>query len=93
MTFDYKELERRLEEACEEVHKDFLDKFKDNEAYISAGGAKLEIFFTDLQKEFADAAVTFIKKNGLESDPEAKKRALTITKLYAKRCVDDYSRV
>lgn len=93
MFFDYKKLEVKLTEACDEVHKDFLEKFNNDAGYLSAGGARLETFFTDLQKEFEGAAATFIRNNNLEKDTEGKKRVLTITKLYAKRCVEDYNKV
>ena len=93
MTFDYVKLEKDLEEACESVHKDFIEKFSNDESYVSVGGSKLEAFITDLQAEFENAAFSFLKKHNLDKDAEAKKRALTITKLYAKRCVEDFSRV
>jgi hypothetical protein len=92
MGFDYKELEEQLSGACNEVHKDFLERFN-SEVYISAGGARLEVFINDLQKEFETTANVFLKKHNLEKDPEAKKRVLTITKLYAKRCMEDFSKI
>ncbi len=92
MVFDYKELEEQLTIACNDVHEDFLKRFN-SDIYISAGGAKLEIFINDLQKEFESAAAAFLKKYSLEKDAEAKKRVLTITKLYAKKCVEDFSKI
>lgn len=93
MTFDYEKLERDLEEACEVVHQDFLKKFSHSNSYTSVGGAKLEAFINGLKAEFEKAAMNFLKKMNLDDDAEARKRALTITKLYAKKCVDDYSKV
>lgn len=93
MTFDYEKLERDLEEACEAVHQDFLKKFGRSDSYTSVGGAKLEAFINGLKAEFEQTAIDFLKKRGLDDDAEARKRALTITKLYAKKCVDDYSKV
>ncbi|AWH85812.1 hypothetical protein HYN59_12140 [Flavobacterium album] len=92
MSFDYKELEEQLAIACNDVHQDFLRRFN-SDIYISAGGARLEIFINDLQKEFEGAAMSFLKKYNLEKDTEAKKRILTITKLYAKKCIEDFSKI
>lgn len=93
MTFDYEKLERDLEQACEAVHQEFLKRFKSNDGYASVGGTMLEAFINDLKTEFENTTFDFLKKHGLINDPEAKKRALTITKLYAKKCMEDYSRV
>jgi hypothetical protein len=92
MTFNYEQLEKDLAIACDAVHKDFLLKFKDS-VYISAGGSKLEAFMNDLKKEFEEIAIDFLKKSGRENDTHAKKRALSITKLYAKKCIEDFSRI
>ncbi|WP_294823192.1 hypothetical protein [uncultured Flavobacterium sp.] len=92
MGFDYKELEGQLAIACNEVHQDFLQRFN-TDIYISAGGARLELFINDLQKEFESTASAFLKKHNLEKDSEAKKRVLTITKLYAKKCMEDFSKI
>jgi hypothetical protein len=92
MTFDYDKLEKELAAACEEVHKEFLLKFS-NTIYVSVGGAKLEAFINELQKEFEATALEFLTNAGLEKDVHARKRALAITKLYAKRCVEDFSKV
>ncbi|MEL1242624.1 hypothetical protein AAEO56_00005 [Flavobacterium sp. DGU11] len=92
MSFDYKELEEQLTISCNEVHQDFLNRFN-SDIYISAGGARLESFINDLQKEFEGTAMAFLKKYNLEKDSEAKKRILTITKLYAKKCIEDFSKI
>jgi hypothetical protein len=92
MTFDYEKLERELEIACDEVHKDFVKRFNDG-VYISVGGAKLEAFFNEMQKEFETAALEFLTRRSLQKNAQARKRALAITKLYAKKCVDDFSKV
>jgi hypothetical protein len=93
MTFDYEILERDLVEACNAVHQAFLKKFSQGDSYTSVGGAKLEAFINGLKAEFEKAAIDFLKKHELDGDTEARKRALTITKLYAKKCVDDFSKV
>jgi len=93
MTFDYNELEEKLVEACNEVHHDYMEKFNRETAHLSAGGAKLEAFMHGLQIEFESATINFLKKHNIHKDIEAKKRALIITKLYAKRCMDDFSKV
>jgi len=92
MIFDYKELEQQLVVACDEVHKDFLKRFN-SDVYVSAGGAKLEAFINDLQKEFETVAIAFLTKNDLDNDSEAKKKALAITKLFAKKCIEDFSKI
>jgi hypothetical protein len=92
MDFNYTQLEQQLERACADLHKDFDKKFK-GEIYHSAGGSKLEAFINDLQKEFENTAVTFLKNNSLEKDAEAKKRVFAITKLYARKCVEDFSKI
>jgi uncharacterized protein YbcI len=92
MSFNYKELEDQLEEACSQLHKDFYRKYH-NDIYLSAGGSKLEAFINDLQKEFENIAVTFVANHKLEKDSEAKKRIFSITKLYAKRCIEDFSKI
>lgn len=93
MTFDYEKLERDLGEACEAVHQLFQKKFSRDNAYASMGGAKLESFISDLKAEFEGATFKFLQDNNLAHDPEARKRALTIAKLYAKKCVEDFSKV
>lgn len=92
MSFNYEKLEDELGVSCEEVHRNFQKKFS-NEAYISAGGSKLEAFIDELQKEFEQTAASFIAKHNLSRNSEAKKRVLNITKLYAKRCIDDFSKM
>lgn len=93
MTFDYNELEIRLVEVCKDVHETFLRKFNANTAYLSAGAMRLEAFLQQLQQEFDAAAVKFLKLHNLQNDPQSKRHALTITKLYAKKCMEDFSRV
>ena len=93
MTFDYEKLERDLNDACEAVHQDFQKKFNEDDSYTSMGGAKLEVFINDLKAEFEGATFKFLEKNDLTGDPEARKRALTIAKLYAKKCIEDFSKV
>lgn len=93
MGFNYRELEMKLEEACAFIHNDFLDKFKNDRSYVSPGGAKLEAFITDLQKEFENATMTFLKEKGLDSDAKSKSKALAITKLCAKKCLDGFNKV
>jgi len=92
MNFNYKELENQLQESCSLLHKDFFKKFN-NDIYLSAGGAKLESFINDLQKEFENVAVTFVATHKLEKNTEAKKRIFAITKFYAKKCMEDFSRM
>ena len=92
MDTNYHELEENLHNACEDVHQEFSRKFKSN-MYISAGGSKLEIFINDLQKEFENVTATFLKKHNLEKDTEAKKRALAITKSFAKKCIEEFSKL
>lgn len=90
--FDYEKLEKELEEACELVNQKFVQRFNDG-AYISVRGAKLDAFIDELQKEFEQAAETFIYERNLQDNPEAKKRVLTITKLYAKNCIEQFSKI
>jgi hypothetical protein len=92
MEFDYHELERQLEKACIDIKTKFHKNFNSN-IYLSAGGAKLESFINDLQGEFEMTAAKFIKDNTLEKDSEAKKRIFNITKLYAKKCIEDFSKI
>lgn len=93
MKINYTELEKDLEDACYTVHKDFMERFAGNDSIVSVGGAKLEAFITDLQNEFENAAFSFLRRHALEKDLEARRRALAITKLHAKRCVEDFSKV
>jgi len=92
MNSKFRELKEQLEAACREVHKDFLIKFN-NDTYISAGGAKLEAFITELQKEYENVAASFLKKHGMDKDSEARKKALAITKVYAKLCIEEFSKI
>lgn len=92
MNFDYKELEQQLERACTDIHKDFYNRYKSDQ-YVSAGGSKLETFINDLQKQFETTAAGFLVKYNLEKDAEAKRRVFNITKLYAKKCIEDFSKV
>ena len=92
MNSKFSELKTLLEAACREVHKDFLIKFN-NDTYISAGGAKLEAFITELQKEYENVATAFLKKHGVEKDADARNKTLAITKAFAKRCIEDFSKI
>ncbi|MFP9099112.1 hypothetical protein ACLI09_08665 [Flavobacterium sp. RHBU_24] len=92
MDFDYNELERQLEKACVDVKNKFHKNFNST-LYLSAGGGKLESFINDLQGEFEAVAAKFITDNALQKDTEAKKRIFNITKLYAKKCVEDFSKI
>ena len=92
MTFDYDELEYELTQACDAVHKDFLGRFN-NEMYVSVVGSKLEAFVNDLQTEFENTAMTFIKEYKLEKETESKKMVFNVTKIYAKKCVEDFNKV
>lgn len=93
MGFDYKDLEKKLEEACSSIHTDFLKKINSEKGYASPGGAKLEAFITDLQKEFENTTLTFLKANGLEKDTKAKSKALAIAKVCAKKCLDGFNKM
>lgn len=92
MEFNYKQLEKNLEAVCVQLHKDFYQKFN-SQFYLSAGGSKLESFINDLQKEFENSAVNFVATHNLEKDAEAKRRVFNITKLYAKKCIEDFSKI
>ncbi|RDI07076.1 hypothetical protein [Flavobacterium sp. AG291] len=92
MNSKFSELKDLLEAACRDVHKDFLTRFN-NDTYISAGGAKLEAFITELQKEYESIAVSFLQKHGFEKDADAKKKVLAIIKAYAKRCIEEFSKI
>ncbi|MCO6146547.1 hypothetical protein [Flavobacterium sp. NRK1] len=92
MNSKFRELKEQLEAACREVNQDFLNEFK-NDTYISAGGAKLEAFITELQKEYESVASNFLKKYSLEKDSDARKKVLAITKAYAKLCVEEFSKI
>jgi len=93
MGFNYKELEGKLEEACKLIHEDFIERFKSDRSYVSPGGAKLEAFITDLQKEFENTTITFLEDKGLDQDTKAKSKALAIAKSCAKKCLDDFTKI
>ena len=93
MGFDHKELEGKLEEACSNLHQDFLHRFRNDSGYLSPGGAKLEAFITDLQKEFENTTLSFLKQEGLESDAKAKSKALAIAKICARKCLEGFNKV
>lgn len=92
MDIDYKELEKRLEKACANVHREFSKKFN-NEIYLSAGGSKLEAFINDLKQELETTASAFLKENSLEKNTEARKKVFNMVKLQAKKCVEGFSRI
>lgn len=92
MAFDYNELEYELTQVCDAVHKDFLNRFN-KEMYVSVVGSKLEAFINDLQTEFEITAMTFIKEHRLEKDADSKKMVFNVTKIYAKKCVEDFNKV
>jgi hypothetical protein len=93
MGFDNKELEGRLDQACTLLHSDFFIRFKNDIGYVSPGGAKLEAFITDLQKEFENTTLTFLKEKGLENDTKAKSKALAIAKLCARKCLEGFNKL
>lgn len=93
MRFDYKELEEKLHDACQMIHEDFIDRFKSDRSYVSPGGAKLEAFITDLQKEFENTTITFLEEKNLDKDAKAKSKALAIAKMCAKKCLDDFTKI
>jgi hypothetical protein len=90
MGFNHKELEEKLGEACGIVHNKFLRRFSDN-AYISAGGAKLETLINDLQQEFEDTTLTFLKERGLHNNAKAKAKAVAIAKVCARKCLENFN--
>ena len=92
MGFNYKDLEDKLEEACLLIHKDFLTKFNSDRGYVSPGGAKLEAFITDLQKEFENTTLTYLKELNLQNDSKAKSKALAVAKSSAKKCLDGFNK-
>ncbi|WP_159799370.1 hypothetical protein [Flavobacterium sp. MK4S-17] len=92
MSFDYKKLEKELESACSILQKEFQTKF-DSNRHISVRGAQLEAFIEELQKKFENTADAFLQHHALEKDIEARKKVLTIVKLYAKKCIEEYSKV
>lgn len=88
---DYDKLGKELSKDCEDLCASFVKQY--NENYISAGGAKLDAFIHEMQKEFNDTAIKFLQQRDLINDKEAKKRTLNITKHYAKKCVEHFSKV
>lgn len=92
MSFDYEQLEKELETACDEIHKDFIKRYSMG-VYVSVGGSKLEAFISEMQREFESTAINFLTRHSLQKNAQARKRALAITKLYAKKCVDDFSKI
>lgn len=92
MDIHYKDLEKQLERACANAHRDFNKKFN-SEIYISAGGSKLEAFINGLREELEITASTFLKEHNLEKDAEARKRVFNMVKFQAKKCVEGFSRI
>lgn len=88
---DYDKLEKELRKDCEVLTNSFVKQY--NENYISAGGAKLDAFIYEMQQEFNDTAIKFLQQRDLTNNKEAKKRTLNITKHYAKKCVEHFSKV
>ena len=82
----------RWKQRVKPYKKDFLERFKQG-VYLSAGGASLEAFINELQKEFEKVAEHFIKVRALEKNAAAKRKVLNITKQHAKKCIEEYSRV
>lgn len=93
MQLDYAEFEKELDSACNFTFKKFLSEFNNDSTYVSAGGAKLEVFIDSLQKEFDKATIAFLAKYKAEYDPEAKRKLLTIAKARAKKCIEEFSKV
>lgn len=93
MSFDYGEFEKELESACLVAYKNFLKEFNADSTYISAGGGKLEAFIQGVQKEFDKTTTFYLQKHNVETDPEARRRALAVAKQSAKKCIEEFSRI
>lgn len=92
MGLHYHELEKHLENACSRVQTEVLNDYSNN-SYISAGGAKLEAFISRLQEEFETVAAAFLKKHKLEKKADARRRVLAITKVRAKKCIENFGKI
>jgi len=93
MGLNFKELESRLSEACQIVHREFITEFNNDKNYVSPRGAKLEAFINNLQSEFENTTIDFLKEEGLEANAKAKSKALAIAKLCAKKCLEDFNKI
>ena len=93
MGFNYGEFEEELDRACTYAGNKYLADFSTDSTYISAGGGKLEAFIDGLQKELDKTTTFYLQKYNAEGDAEARRRALTVAKQCAKKCIEEFSQI
>jgi hypothetical protein len=91
MELDYENLGKRFDCACQDVISKLSSVYKDD--YRGAGAEKLSAFLDLIQQEFDAAESNFIRDNEIGSDARALQDVKSIAKLYAKKCLTDYSKV
>lgn len=91
MGLDYENLGQRFDCACQEVINKLSTVYQDD--YRGAGLEKLSAFLELIQQEFDAAENNFIRDNEIGSDTRALQEIKSIAKLYAKKCLTDYSKV
>ncbi|MFP9115546.1 hypothetical protein ACLI1A_16525 [Flavobacterium sp. RHBU_3] len=92
MSFNIEMLKGELEKACAETKRSFYKKFS-RSLYVSNRGAKLESFISELQNQFQCTSQKFIKDNSLEKNTSAKRIVAALAREYAKKAVEDFSRI
>ena len=91
MALNYEELESRFDCACNDAVSDLSQQYKTD--YENGGPGKLSAFLELIQMRFDQVESIFIRDNELHVDVEGLRRIKAIAKHYAKKCLDDYSKI
>ncbi|RWW92230.1 hypothetical protein [Flavobacterium cerinum] len=91
MAINYEDLEDRFNCACDDAVKELSIRYDSD--YRSQGPGKLNSFLEVIQWHFDNVETGFIEQNVLVRDDEAFRRIKTIARTFAKRCIDDYSKL
>lgn len=91
MAINYEDLENRFSCACDDAIKHL--SFRYDSDYKTKGPEKLNSFLGVIQWYFDNVEKGFIEQHVLMEDEEALRRIKIIARMFAKRCVDDYSKL
>ncbi|MCO6146548.1 hypothetical protein [Flavobacterium sp. NRK1] len=91
MALNYEDLEKRFDCACNDAVSDLSVQYKNT--YQTGGPGRLSAFLELIKLQFEQVESAFIRDNELSVDIEALRRIKLIAKSYAKKCLDEYSKI
>lgn len=91
MDVDYEDLENKFNCACDDAVKQLSIQYDSD--YKAQGVGKLNSFLEIIQWHFDNVEKGFVEQNVLMEDNEALRRIKIIARAFAKKCIDDYSKL